>query len=249
MTVIGQRNGTPLDGPSSVRPLPEPYPLRVWIRSEDLSLLILDRTEKPLGTLPLAGMTLTEGYEWLSLGIAIYMGTAPPVIERPELEMPPHALEQGGNSRRASVANLVRWRDSTTMPQRSLKRFLEGGRAPLPSVAGPTTSISRRCWKSPTMPMAVRPKRLASDSRPRHRHTQPSTGTSLRGRIPTSLDFLLFRRPAYGTPRGGLARSLPARSSRPSNPPPARRSYGPSSTDRSPRPRKCCCPRRRPSRP
>jgi hypothetical protein len=72
------------------------YPFRVGIRPEDLSLLLLDRTAEPLGTLPLAGVTRNEGYEWLSLGLATYMGTAPPVIERPEFEMPPHGLGQGG---------------------------------------------------------------------------------------------------------------------------------------------------------
>jgi hypothetical protein len=69
-----------------------PYPFRVGLRPEDLTLLLLDRTTDALGSLPLAGNTRDQGYEWLSLGLASYMGGPPAVIERPEYEMPEHPV-------------------------------------------------------------------------------------------------------------------------------------------------------------
>jgi hypothetical protein len=71
------------------------YPFRLGLRPSDLTLLLLDRTDEPLGTLALTGATLDEGYEWLTLGMATYMGGAPPIIERPEYDMPPHEVGQG----------------------------------------------------------------------------------------------------------------------------------------------------------
>jgi len=71
------------------------YPFRVGLRPEDLTLMLLDRTDEPLGVFPFAGTTLDEGYEWLTLGMATYMGGAPPVIERPEFEIPEHAVGHG----------------------------------------------------------------------------------------------------------------------------------------------------------
>jgi hypothetical protein len=71
------------------------YPFRVGLRPEDLTLLLLDRTDEPLSVFPLSGTTLDEGYEWLTLGMATYMGGAPPVIERPEFGIPEHAVGHG----------------------------------------------------------------------------------------------------------------------------------------------------------
>ncbi|MCH7531340.1 MAG: hypothetical protein IIB36_06180 [Gemmatimonadetes bacterium] len=41
------------------------YPFRVGLRPADLTLLLLDQTDEPLGSLPLAGKTREEGHEWL----------------------------------------------------------------------------------------------------------------------------------------------------------------------------------------
>jgi hypothetical protein len=86
------------------------YPFRVAVRPEDLSLELIDRTGGALGTLPLAGKTRDEGYDWLSLGLANYMGGAQPEIERPEYELPPHPVAEGApfsdgrESERAALA-------------------------------------------------------------------------------------------------------------------------------------------------
>lgn len=87
------------------------YPFRVGVRPEDLTLVLLDRTGEALGSLPLSGTTRDEGYEWLTLGLATYMGGAPSRIERPEYQMPSHTVADGGafssdheNERRALTA-------------------------------------------------------------------------------------------------------------------------------------------------
>jgi hypothetical protein len=86
------------------------YPFRVAVRPEDLSLELIDRTGAALGTLPLAGKRRDEGYDWLSLGLANYMGGTQPEIERPEYELPPHPVaddapfSDGRESERAVLA-------------------------------------------------------------------------------------------------------------------------------------------------
>lgn len=72
-----------------------PYPFRVGLRPRDLTLLLLDRTGQALGTLPLQGRPRKEGYEWLSLAVATYLGGAPPVLERPTYELPAHPVADG----------------------------------------------------------------------------------------------------------------------------------------------------------
>lgn len=76
-------------------PFAGPYPFRVGLRPEDLTLLLLDRTEEALGALPLPGKSIEEGYEWLRVGLATYMGGAPALIERPEYDMPEHPVGVG----------------------------------------------------------------------------------------------------------------------------------------------------------
>lgn len=72
-----------------------PYPFRVALRPRDLTLLLLDRTSQALGTLPLQGRPREEGYEWLSLAVATYLGGAPPVLERPTYDLPAHPVADG----------------------------------------------------------------------------------------------------------------------------------------------------------
>lgn len=76
-------------------PFAGPYPFRVALRPEDLTLLILDRTDQTLGALPLIGRTREEGYEWMSLGVATYLGGPPPRLERPEYDVPDHPVGEG----------------------------------------------------------------------------------------------------------------------------------------------------------
>ena len=70
------------------------YPFRVGLRPADLTLQLLDRTDEPLGSLPLGGKTLEEGYEWLMSGLANYMGRLPEIV-RPEFELPSHPVQDG----------------------------------------------------------------------------------------------------------------------------------------------------------
>lgn len=70
------------------------YPFRTALRPEDLTLLLIDRTGGELGSLPLAGKPREEGFEWLSLGVATYLGGAPPMLARPEYDMPDHPVRE-----------------------------------------------------------------------------------------------------------------------------------------------------------
>jgi hypothetical protein len=76
-------------------PLAGAYPFRPALRPSDLTLQLLDRSGQALGSLPLAGQTLEEGYSWLSVGLATYMGGAPSALERPEYDLPPHPVSSG----------------------------------------------------------------------------------------------------------------------------------------------------------
>jgi len=71
-------------------PFAGPYPFRMALRPEDLTLVLLDRLDETLGSLPLVGVTRDEAYEWMSIGMATYLGGAPPKIERPEYDTPEH---------------------------------------------------------------------------------------------------------------------------------------------------------------
>jgi len=112
-----------------------PYPFRVALRPRDLTLLLLDRTEQTLGALPLLGRLRSEGYEWLSLAMATYLGGPPPLIERPEYDLPLHpvASDDPFGVRDDALATL---------------ESLYGGAAELLSeVAGGRSSASAiRCW-------------------------------------------------------------------------------------------------------
>jgi hypothetical protein len=76
-------------------PFAGPYPFRMALRPEDLTLVLLDRLSETLGSLPLVGVTLDEAYEWMSIGMATYLGGAPPRIERPEYDIPDHPVRTG----------------------------------------------------------------------------------------------------------------------------------------------------------
>lgn len=71
-----------------------PYPFRVALRPLDLTVLLLDRTDQTLAALPLRGRPRSEGYDWLALAMATYLGGAPPHIERPEYDLPSHPVER-----------------------------------------------------------------------------------------------------------------------------------------------------------
>jgi len=70
------------------------YPFRVGLRPAGLTLQLLDRTEQPLGSLPLAGKTIEDGYEWLMTGLANYMERLPEIL-RPDFALPSHPVQKG----------------------------------------------------------------------------------------------------------------------------------------------------------
>jgi len=112
------------------------YPFRVGLRPEDLTLLLLDRTPEALGSLPLAGKTRDEGYEWLSLGLATYMGGAPPIIERPEFDIPEHP-----------VGDRTPFSSAYTDEHRALAALYGGSSEILGElVAGRDDAAPIRCW-------------------------------------------------------------------------------------------------------
>lgn len=73
-------------------PFAGPYPFRLAVRPADLTLFLVGREDDELGVLPLAGKTLDEAYAWFAVGMATYLGGAPPTIERPEYDMPEHPV-------------------------------------------------------------------------------------------------------------------------------------------------------------
>lgn len=119
--------GTPFTGP---------YPFRVGLRPEDLTLLLLDRTEEALGSFPLIGKTREEGYEWLSLGLAMYMGGLPATIERPEFDIPDHPVQ-----------GRTRFSTDHDAEHRALAGLYGGGAALLNEfVAGHDNASRVLCW-------------------------------------------------------------------------------------------------------
>jgi len=73
----------------------EGYPFRLALRVEELTLVLLDRTDAALGELPLGGVTLEDAYAWLRTGLSQYMGGTGPTIERPDFAIPTHAVGEG----------------------------------------------------------------------------------------------------------------------------------------------------------
>ena len=117
-------------------PFAGPYPFRVALRPEDLTLLILDRTDQTLGALPLIGRTREEGYEWMSLGVATYLGGPPPRIERPSYDVPDHPVR--GNARFTGGAEAAR---------RALTALYDGAATLVRELVGSRDDASTvRCW-------------------------------------------------------------------------------------------------------
>ena len=76
-------------------PFSDGYPFRVGIRPQDLTLFLVDGADEALGSLPLAGHTLSDARSWLSVGLATYMGAGAPKLETPEYDLPEHEVGSG----------------------------------------------------------------------------------------------------------------------------------------------------------
>jgi hypothetical protein len=117
-------------------PFAGPYPFRVALRPEDLTLMLLDRTGGILGSEPLAERNLDEGYEWMTLAMATYMGGSPPVIEPPDFEIGDHPVQHGG-----------RFTSGTGEEFGAIAALFGSAAAMLESVtAGRKDASSIRCW-------------------------------------------------------------------------------------------------------
>ena len=112
------------------------YPFRLSLRPEDLTLALLDRTDEALGSLPLAGVTRAEGYEWLTAGVLTYMGPPPPAIGRPEYDLPDHPVGRGRPFSRDQFGEL-----------RTVAALYESAAALLSELtAGRSDASPVRCW-------------------------------------------------------------------------------------------------------
>lgn len=111
------------------------YPFRVAVRPADLVLQLVDQTDEPLGSLPLVGVTMQEGYEWLATGLAHYMGGLPE-LGRPDFELPEHP-----------VANGAPFSDGRDDELRVLSALFRSAAGLLEALAAPDESASEvRCW-------------------------------------------------------------------------------------------------------
>lgn len=111
------------------------YPFRVAVRPADLVLQLVDQTDEPLGSLPLVGVTMQEGYEWLATGLAHYMGGLPE-LGRLDFELPEHP-----------VANGAPFSDGRDDELRVLSALFRSAAGLLEALAAPDESASEvRCW-------------------------------------------------------------------------------------------------------
>jgi len=110
--------------------------VRAALRPVDLTLLILDATNRAVETLDLRGETLQSGLAWLTAALARVTGAAAVPLARPPHELPPHPVGAGApfpetdDDARALLANVF------SMADRQL-------RALAASVPG---ASSVRCW-------------------------------------------------------------------------------------------------------
>ncbi len=116
---------------------PGPTSHRAALRPADLTLLLLDDLNVAVAAFPLDGHTLTEGYTWLAMTLAEHTdGALDRPLVRPDHEMPPHPVGDGGAFARApapAFAETARWFANAHL-------LLEAVRAEEPA-ASPA-----RCW-------------------------------------------------------------------------------------------------------
>lgn len=85
---------------------------RAGLRVPDLSLVLLNGTDREHGSMPLAGRTLDEGLAWLTSSIAERRGGDAPAAKRRDYAMPDHPAGHGKHlphSRREPFQELARW--------------------------------------------------------------------------------------------------------------------------------------------
>ena len=201
-------------------PFAGPYPFRMALRPEDLTLVLLDRLDETLGSLPLVGVTRDEAYEWMSIGMATYLGGAPPKIERPEYDTPEH------------TARTARFTGGTEAARRTLAalyggvalliaELIEDRTTPRRSAAGRIISTSGHDSRSSPMNAETPRRRSQWAWRPWVAVTRVGTCTSPSGHRRGARSFHRSP-PAHGTRRDG-----PARCSRAMRSPPCQTKSGP----------------------
>lgn len=89
-----------------------PGGFRVGLRLRDLQLRLMNKQGEDYATLQLGGRTLAAGIGWLQERLAEEAGLAgKPRVERPDYEMPGHAVGSGGrfDPDSAALGELARW--------------------------------------------------------------------------------------------------------------------------------------------
>ena len=83
---------------------------RLALRFGDLSLLLLDGAGEIRAAQPLAGLTLAEACDWAAQAFSGHGGPGG-ALRRPDYEMPPHPIAEGGRFTAANgaLAELGRW--------------------------------------------------------------------------------------------------------------------------------------------
>ncbi len=83
------------------------------LRPRDLHLLLLDPDGSEIGSLPLAGRTVQEGYEWLKSNVGLRTDRRlDRSLTRPDHEIPPHPVVDGARfsgGDGAALEELARW--------------------------------------------------------------------------------------------------------------------------------------------
>ena len=86
---------------------------RAGVRPDDLTLIVVDKEETPIGELPLKGKTLAGAMDWVGEVIGSYTGQQLTTeLERPEYELPPHPVASGATFEapdKSTLEELARW--------------------------------------------------------------------------------------------------------------------------------------------
>ncbi len=110
--------------------------IRAALRPTDLTLLILDGTNRALDTFGLRGQTLQSGLAWLSVALARATGAAAVPLARPVHELPEHAVGAGAPFPAAESGAAALLADTFSLADRQLR-----------AIAASVTGASPvRCW-------------------------------------------------------------------------------------------------------
>ncbi len=110
--------------------------LRLGLRVADLRLAVLDEDLRVVSKTSLQGTTLDEAYDWTAEAVADAAEGPPPRIQRPEYDMPEHAVSGGGRFAAGGSSELAELRRWYQVAHRALTEL----------VAGEPAASPVRCW-------------------------------------------------------------------------------------------------------